>query len=64
MNCTECKPDAAGNHESCCPFYLIPREQLPYSAIGWICPRCGRGNAPSCMTCPCVPMEYKVTSAL
>lgn len=29
--------------------------------VGWLCPRCGRGNAPTCMTCLCVPVEYKVT---
>ena len=22
---------------------------------GWICPQCGRGNAPFTATCPCVP---------
>ena len=23
--------------------------------IGWMCPRCGRANAPWVQTCPCVP---------
>ena len=23
---------------------------------GWICPVCGRGNAPYTSTCPCVPL--------
>jgi len=22
---------------------------------GWICPLCGRGNAPFTSTCPCIP---------
>ena len=24
---------------------------------GWVCPRCGRGNAPSTPTCPCIPVQ-------
>lgn len=27
----------------------------PYPQVGWTCPRCGRGNAPSTATCPCIP---------
>ncbi len=23
--------------------------------LGWICPKCGRGNAPFSPTCPCTP---------
>ena len=38
-------------------------EQLPVTAapvspitpVGWLCPACGRGNAPTNMTCPCKP---------
>ena len=29
--------------------------QPAYPNYGWLCPRCGRGNAPSTGTCPCVP---------
>lgn len=64
-NCTECIMDSAGNHAPNCPFYRQPWQLRSYCVqYGWICPKCGRGNAPSCMTCPCIPMEYKVTCAV
>jgi len=25
----------------------------PITPVGWLCPACGRGNAPINMTCPC-----------
>ncbi len=29
---------------------------------GWLCPACGRGNAPTNMTCPCKPWpEMRIT---
>jgi hypothetical protein len=28
----------------------------PPAAYGWICPRCGAGNAPWNPHCPCVPI--------
>jgi hypothetical protein len=31
--------------------------QPSYPNYGWLCPRCGRGNSPGTMTCPCVPPE-------
>jgi len=30
-------------------------------AIGWLCPRCGRGNSPTAQACSCGPFEMKVT---
>lgn len=52
MNCTECKMDSAGNHETNCPFYMPRWEKTKtYWQVGWVCPRCGRGNAPACVTC-------------
>jgi hypothetical protein len=38
----------AGSHLSWCPAPVTPRPQT-----GWLCPACGRGNAPMNMTCPC-----------
>lgn len=29
--------------------------------FGWICPVCGRGNAPFTKTCICVPIDDKIT---
>ena len=66
-NCTECKMDPAGNHEPYCPFMLeqellhgpnwkiISDQEKYYARLGWLCPKCGRGNAPSTASCPCVP---------
>ena len=34
----------------------IPNETTPDpAASGWICPRCGGGNAPWASRCPCTP---------
>lgn len=30
--------------------------------LGWICPRCGRGNAPFSSSCPCVPLPIPVVT--
>lgn len=35
-------------------------EEEQVGAVGWICPRCGRGNGPFSATCPCVPMPAPV----
>lgn len=54
VRCTECVMDSAGNHAVHCPHYRPPGQQQPVCALyGWICPKCGRGNAPACMTCAC-----------
>lgn len=39
---------------------------LPYTAPvqkGWVCPLCGRANAPWLAQCNCVPQEVKITYA-
>lgn len=42
----------AGSHLSWCPT-LHPPQQMYVVQNGWLCPACGRGNAPTNMTCPC-----------
>ena len=29
------------------------KKTAPFVQHGWLCPACGRGNAPMNMTCPC-----------
>jgi hypothetical protein len=31
------------------------QKPAPFVQHGWLCPACGRGNAPMNMTCPCKP---------
>ncbi len=38
------------------------REKIPAGAVGWTCPRCGRGNGPFTSTCPCLPMPAPVVT--
>ena len=42
----------AGSHLSWCPT-LHPPQQMYVVQNGWLCPACGRGNAPTNMTCLC-----------
>ena len=43
-------------------YITFPTMPNTYS-YGWICPVCGRGNAPYVKTCPCIPNfpSYEVT---
>lgn len=52
-----CPKNAAGipSHTQDCP-YRVSSNQIPvYGTLGWICPRCGRGNSPFTGTCICLP---------
>ena len=42
---------------------IPPSPPITFYNYGWICPVCGRGNAPYTQTCPCVsvPFKYEVT---
>lgn len=42
------------------PPYLPMNPPLnPYAQQGWLCPRCGCGNAPWVSHCPCLPAAYE-----
>ena len=43
------------------PCILEPLTEPEIKTYGWICPVCGRGNAPWSSSCPCVAPEMKVT---
>ena len=60
MTCPDCERHklsaALWRHKA----YELNGTPLPWSAEelikdGWLCPACGRGNAPMNMTCPCKP---------
>lgn len=34
---------------------ILEKQFLPGPSIGWLCPACGRGNAPTTSTCGCKP---------
>jgi len=63
--CGICILDECGNHEIDCPFHPDnlkngAKFHTPYLNYGWVCPVCGRGNAPFNSTCPCKD-NYTVT---
>ena len=52
--------------ENLTPLVPVPPLQPPASTLppampGWICPVCGRGNAPYTNTCPCIPIVHEMT---
>ena len=56
--CKECGITGGFHKSSCSSVKPFP----PLGVQGWICPKCGRGNAPHSNSCPCIPYpEYKVT---
>jgi len=61
MACNECGSILDGKHAPYCRFYVWPLPQ-PYAPVGWICPRCGRGNAPYSMTCWCIPITGTIVT--
>ncbi|MHA2135200.1 MAG: hypothetical protein ACXAEN_12405 [Candidatus Thorarchaeota archaeon] len=72
-NCSYCRMNSAGMHESDCPLAL-DNQTLRYNPVnfittktpgelGWICPVCGGGNAPTTQRCPCRGMESTTFTA-
>lgn len=57
--CSKCG-SVGQTHAHNCP---LPRVTIgpPPSILGWRCPNCGAGNAPTTQTCPLCGPEMKVT---
>ncbi len=34
---------------------FVTKPEAPPQMVGWMCPKCGRGNAPTTTTCICTP---------
>jgi len=43
-----------------CDSHNKKEEEKSYVGLGWICPVCGRGNAPFTSTCSCIPQSAPV----
>ena len=53
----------ANDYEMChCPPEPDPEPPKQY-AEGWVCPVCGRGNAPWARECTCYILRQRVTSS-
>jgi rRNA processing protein Gar1 len=48
--CPYCSLDTAGNHQPNCPNNTHSDNKIN---VGWVCPVCGRVNAPFISVCPC-----------
>jgi len=60
--CDKCGKPLFDDHSSTAAQDVCKGHPEEKSVVtGWICPKCGRGNSPSTSTCPCVPMDYKIT---
>jgi len=46
-----------------CPTCYAQRTARSSTPTGWLCPACGRGNAPRTATCPCKALKDVRTSA-
>ena len=66
MSCSKC--DKISNTNStrlkclnCIDDCLICDKNKKPLSYGWICPKCGRVNAPFSSSCPCVVIKYEIT---
>ena len=56
-HCSKCKKEIEDMRGKLDKFnQKSPKVHIPVAMPGWVCPQCGRGNAPFASTCPCVPM--------
>jgi len=57
--CNKCGKPLWNDGTSTCPeICKCPPEPTTIGNYGWICPVCGRGNAPTTHTCPCTPPPF------
>ena len=64
MKCKNCGRSelTTGDVDGMCAECRLGQASKTYHNYGWICPVCGRGNAPYTSTCPCMgSISYEVT---
>lgn len=62
-NCT-CVPNSAGNHSLTCPVsawmgQISEKYPVEIKPLGWVCPVCNCGVAPTVERCPCNVVSIK-----
>lgn len=62
-HCSKCKKEIHQMEDALLKMEgKVVYKQPPTNAFGWVCPVCGRGNAPHSSSCPCVELPpLKVT---
>lgn len=60
--CSKCKKELENMRQRLKESEAEKEAPISSGTLGWICPRCGRGNAPFSSSCPCVPLPIPVVT--